>query len=482
MSTQKKSHNKKVFHGRIVLRLWLSMMALVVISILFMWVTQIYLFSRNYARLSLGDAERRLTPVMESMAGTDLAADEWALPRLSRIFNGELILTDPDGNLLQMYSSGHRVNLEKQREERALWNQIVQMEEFQNFLKGEPYRVVDRHGGRIAGFGLGFTATYDGQPCFVILHNTIMLKTAMDLNRRQLILTSILMTGIASLLALILSRQFTRPIFQIRDAVERLTHSDFSARPQVKRDDELGQLSHSVEELGTALQRVDVLRKEVIANVSHELRSPLAVIGGYAEMVRDITWRNEAQRNEDLDLIIHESRRMSEMVSDILDYSQLQAGYIQLKKDWYSLTEILESEVTHCRPSAAEHQIRLELSCPDQELQVQVDALKMSQVIRNLLYNAINHTKDRESIRVEARTRQGVIHVSVSNPGPSIPEDERELIWERYQRSQHESGRRLGTGIGLSIVSTILKAHDMNYGVDCQDGWTSFWFECPFVI
>ena len=179
-----------------------------------------------------------------------------------------------------------------------------------------------------------------------------------------------------------------------------MLRDDFSARPELKRDDELGQLSDSVEKLGQKLQQVDILRKEVIANVSHELRSPLAVIGGYAELVRDITWKNDAQREEDLNLIISEAKRMSEMVTDILDYSQLQAGYIQLNKDWYQLYDILESEVSLCRPAAAQHQICLKLECQDKDILLYLDALKISQVIRNLLYNAINHTKEGEEIRI----------------------------------------------------------------------------------
>lgn len=485
MNIQKKI-KLAALQNRMVFRLWSIMMVLVLFGVGFMWVAQIYLFEQNYADAALTDTMNRLQPVMESLATEDLAEDERLLSHLSRIANGDMILMNQQGKLLQMYSSGHSVNIREQKEEQFIWESIRRREEFQNLLNGVPYTIVERHRNRIFGYELGFPVTYDGEPCFMILRNMLMLKTTLDLNRRQLIILSILLTAIASVLAAVLSRQFTNPIYQIRDAVVRLTHHDFSARPQLNRDDELGQLSRSVEELGQALQQVDVLRKEVIANVSHELRSPLAVIGGYAEMVRDITWKDEAQRNEDLNLIISESRRMSAMVTDILDYSQLQAGYIQLKKDCYNLYDILESEVLACRPGAAEHQIRITLDCHRAELPIQADALKLSQVIRNLLYNAINHTQEQGEILVCTEERQAEpdetgqprrIRVSVKNPGPPIPEAERELIWERYQRSQHHNGRRLGTGIGLSIVSTILQAHEMTYGVDCENGWTIFWFE-----
>jgi signal transduction histidine kinase len=96
-----------------------------------------------------------------------------------------------------------------------------------------------------------------------------------------------------------------------------------------------------------------------------------------------------------------------------------------------------------------------------------------------LLYNAINHTQDDRTITVKIADVVNGVRVSVINPGEEIPKEERELIWERYQRSQHQGGRKQGTGIGLSIVSALLKSHGMPYGVDCHDDLTVFWFECP---
>ena len=261
--------------------------------------------------------------------------------------------------------------------------------------------------------------------------------------------------------------------------MDELAKGNLEAVPDITQGDEIGQLAESVKELGRALQRVDGLRKEVIANVSHELRSPLALIGGYAEMVRDIHWKEAEKREEDLNLIMREACRMSEMVSDILDYSQLQAGYLQLHRDWYNLYEIVESEVLLCEQSASEYQISIRIAFESREMEAYVDALKISQVVRNLLYNAINHTKGGQPIIVDITESGMECTVEIKNAGEPIPEEERKLIWERYQRSQHQGGRREGTGLGLSIVSTILEAHGMPYGVDFREGMTIFWFQCP---
>lgn len=476
MNTQK-NNRLSVIGNRMVFRLWAIMMALVIFGIGFMWVVQIFLFEQNYANTALSEALNRMEPVMESLATEDISQDEHLLPYLSHIANGDLVLMRKDGTILQLYSYGHPIDAEIPNKNRKVWNMIRSSEEFSKLEDGVPYRKIEKHGNQVFAFELGFPVTYNGEQCYLIMHNFLMLQTALNLNRRQLTLLTVVLTVTASILAAVLSRQFTKPIYIIKDSIDRLAKNDFTAAPAIHREDELGQLSHSVEELGQALQRVDVLRKEVIANVSHELRSPLSLIAGYAEMVRDISWKDETQRTENLDLIINEARRMSEMVSDILDYSQLQAGYIQLKKDSYNLYDVVESEVLHCRQSAAEHQIQLDFQSFCNEIMLDFDALKISQVMRNLLNNAVNHTADGETIFITICQKLNTCRVSVKNPGAPIPEEDRKLIWERYQRSQHSSGRRHGTGIGLSIVSTILDAHGMEYGVDCADGYTVFWFE-----
>lgn len=465
----------KALRSHLVFRLWAMMMTLVLFAIGFMWVVQIGLFEQNYAMASLKDARERTAGIMESLAGEDLGKDPNLLSVLSH-GSSELFLINQDGKLLEMYSAGHPVSASDRKEEFFLnhFPSGPEKKETEFPAADQPYQQVLRRGRHVIGYEMGLPVTWNGEKCFLLIRTMLMTKTVMDFNRTQLFFLTVLLTLTASLLAAVFSRHFTRPIGQIRDSVERLTKNDFTEVPAFRREDELGQLSQSVVQLRYALQRLDVLRKELIANVSHELRSPLALIGGYAEMVRDITWKQDEQRTEDLNLIIRETNRMSRMVSDILDYSQLQAGYCQLKKESLNLCELLESEITWYRPLAQEHHITLELECMQEELLTEADASKMNQVIRNLLNNAVNHTADGGCIRITADSSR----VSIANPGPPIPEEDRALIWERYQRSQHQSGRRLGTGIGLSIVRTILEAHHMAYGVDCRDGWNIFWFSC----
>ncbi|WP_191427285.1 sensor histidine kinase [Sellimonas sp.] len=475
MSTENKK--KHCLFSSMMARLWLIMMALVIFTIVLMWVIQILVLERNYTKVAIEGIQERLEPVEEQLNSEDLADNDQLIPYLSKTINGKLMIVDSEGRLEAIYSYGHQLDIDEDEKNIKPWQNIRDSEEYQSILDGESFSREVRERSQLISYEIGIPVLYNGEKEYIILtQNFTELNQVLDMNRRQLIFFSVLLMIASAILAHILSRKFTKPIHIIKGTVDDLAKGDLTAVPNLKLNDEVGQLADSVEELSRALRRVDDLRKEVIANVSHELRSPLALIGGYAEMVRDIHWKDEEKRTEDLNLIIRESKRMSEMVNDILDYSQLQTGYLQLKKEWYNLYEIVESEIMFCEPSAREYGIQLRFVSDETEIPVYVDALKMSQVIRNLLYNALNHTENKKEIIVSLKTGEDGCLVEVKNPGNPIPEEERELIWERYQRSQHQAGRREGTGLGLSIVSTILKAHGMTYGVDYQDQMTVFWF------
>lgn len=471
---------KNPLSSKIVLRLWLIMMLLVMLGVAFMWVAQIFLFEQNYIAATIVEVRSGLQAIMEELKTEDLAYNEQLIISLSKSTNGKMVLCDGDGKIISLYSAGHSLSNSQESDAMAgIVQYIMQSEEYQQVLQGKSYDKIIRYGSEPMALEIGIPVLYDDQEGSVLLfHSLDQLQTVLGINRNQLITVSVILTFSAAVLAAWLSRRFVKPIRIIKDTVDSLAKGDLTATPGLSMNDELGQLSDSVDELGQALRRVDILRKEVIANVSHELRAPLALIKGYAEMVRDINWKDDKKRNDDLNLIISEAGRMSEMVNDIMDYSQLQAGYIQLKKDWYNLCEIVESEIDHSRQDASEYGIKIVLENQTSDIPIHADALKISQVMRNLLNNAVNHTTDHGIITVAIKGNENKVKVSVINPGEPIPMEDREMIWERYQRSQHHGGRKKGTGIGLSIVSTFLKAHGMPYGVDCEEGMTAFWFEC----
>lgn len=460
--------------SKMLLRLWGVMMLLVVLVLVFLWFVQIQFFEPNYMNATISQLSTQAGSVAEEVEALNsfaAKAKDNPLYLLSKTVNGKVFLVGEDGKILYAYSRMLITNdHELQNDEKGLQDKYHIV-----FSKGSLGEIIKYPEGSSKIY-VGVPLEFEGKPAALILYNSVTeLEALMELNRQQLLILSVLLTAAASVFSYLLARSFTKPVKNIEETVKQLATGDFTAVPSVKRGDELGQLSQSVEALSHELQRIDVLRKEVIANVSHELRAPLALISGYSEMVRDVTGPDETKRNQNMDLIIRESRRLSEMVDDIMDYSQLQAGYSELKLELCDPLELAEGSVQYAREAAKQYGIAVSLKHDKELSAVRMDALKMSQVMRNLLNNAINHTESGGTITVEVCQKQGVT-VSVTNPGEPIPSEEAGIIWERYSRRQHQGERKEGTGIGLAIVRTILESHGFGYGVRSGGHENSFWF------
>jgi signal transduction histidine kinase len=457
--------------SKFTIRVWLAIMLLVAVSIAFLWTIQLGLFERSYIDAAVNEMENRVEPIIEDI---DSYGMEEAVSYISAAVHGKVFLLDGDGDLLYAYGIGLPAVLDEVDESMMHYFS----ENLEQVLAGQDYEQLIRDDRQDLKLAQGIPANYKGQNYAIFTFTYMDEISAMQVvNLQQLFVLSVALAVAAGFLAFLLARHLVKPLKTIEKAVNRMTEGDLTAKPGLTRSDELGQLSDSVEKLGISLQRVDVLRKEVIANVSHELRAPLSVIIGYSEMVRDISGKDETKRTEHMDLIIQEAERLSRMVSDIMDYSQFQSGYIVLKKSETDLYALVESEVIYARKVAAPYRISILLENGIGAVSLYLDPIKMSQVLRNLLNNAINNTKDGETITVSIARQNSVVRAEVKNPGPAIPPEEQEIIWERYRKSQHQGSRREGTGIGLSIVSTILEAHGIKYGVESANGTNTFWFE-----
>jgi signal transduction histidine kinase len=240
--------------------------------------------------------------------------------------------------------------------------------------------------------------------------------------------------------------------------------------------DEIGQLTRALNELGQELGKAEELRRELIANVSHELRAPLTIIRGYAETVRDVTWPIDAKREDQLNAIVEESARLGSLVSDILDYSKLQSGTESILPVAFSVEETLQELVSRFSLATGQTNTVLELTCPAGE--VVFDRGQLIQVVSNLLDNAVRHAREHSRIHVRGEARDGRMRISVENEGEPIPPDEIGKIWDRYHRApKHGEAGGLGTGLGLAIVKSILERHGVDYGVESDTDKTVFWFE-----
>jgi signal transduction histidine kinase len=293
--------------------------------------------------------------------------------------------------------------------------------------------------------------------------------------RHQLWIVTVLLLFLAVILAVYLSRRLSRPIRAVTAAAHELAKGNLAISLPVTSRDEIGRLTSALNELSVELQKTDQLRKELIANVSHELRAPLAVIRGYAETVRDVTWPDNTKRQEQLTLISEEATRLTGVVRDILDYSRLQAGVEKIRQTAFPLRPLLEQVMGRYEQAAQMAGLHLLLQSPD--ITVVFDEARLVQVLHNLVNNAIDHAAPDTDITLIAQEQQGRCRIIVRNEGETIAPDELGRIWERFHRADHAGNRPLGSGLGLAIVRSILEQHRVSFGVSSDQGVTDFWFE-----
>jgi signal transduction histidine kinase len=292
---------------------------------------------------------------------------------------------------------------------------------------------------------------------------------------RQLWIITTALAVASVLLALVLSRMFSKPIVSVTRSARMMAEGKLDVALPVRSKDEIGQLTQALNELGAQLSKTETLRRELIANVSHELRSPLSVIQGFAETVRDVTWPIEEKRSAQLTMISEEAARLSHIVTDILDYSRMQSGVDSVSIETFPLRPVLKDMTGKFEVAAGQKDIRLELNCADTK--VRFDNNKLMQVLNNLLSNAINHAPEHSTVTIRAAKLMDRVKISIGNAGAPIPAAEMDRIWERYHRVPQTQGTAMGTGLGLSIVKSILSLHNVPFGVSSDEKDTVFWFE-----
>ena len=430
---KEKSNMFKFFKNRLTRSLCGAFLLLVLATLAFLWTAQIVFFEPRYIKIVSSEIEEQVLLLTDDLSDLDIVS-LWDNPlrNISAMISGRVLLIDEKGDIIFSFSAG--IPGKTDDEEVRLLGTQLSAEFHPAVIGGERIRRFF-HGSERGYFtilAMGIPVQYQGRnAALIIYHSLFAVHTLLDINRRQLVVLSIILPFAACILVIILVR---------------------------------------------ALQKVDTLQKEIIANVSHELRSPLSLIMGYTNMVRDITWNDDKERDDNLNLILREANRLSMMVDDIMDLSQLEAGCTTLHRAPVNLYEIVTQEVDSGKRAASLYNIKIDLTSFTETITANVDALKISSVLRNLLNNAINHTEDGGIITVTIDQKDSAALVSVANPGQPIPRKELDVIWERYQRVQHQAGRKEGTGIGLAIVRTILKAHGCKYGVVSENGVNTFWF------
>ena len=280
------------------------------------------------------------------------------------------------------------------------------------------------------------------------------------------------------------STKISEPIIRINNSAKSLPQGKFDAKIEKNDFDEIKQLSATLSSASKEIAKSDDLRRELMANISHDLRTPLTMIKAYAEMIRDLSGDNPEKRERHLKVIIDETDRLSSLVTDILDLSKLQAGVTELHMEMFNFSERLSSVTSRFDIIKENQGISIDLEAQD-DILLFADKTKIEQVVYNLINNAVIYAGDDNKVIVRLyRTNGGKIRFEVEDHGEGISAENLPYIWDRYykvsERATTHKRAKMGSGIGLSIVKSVLEQHGFAFGAESNLGKGSkFWFEAP---
>ena len=305
------------------------------------------------------------------------------------------------------------------------------------------------------------------------------LDSTTKIIREQLFYISIILFEMAFIVTIIISRRLSKPITELTDTAKQFGQGDYEISFDAKGYAEVEELSNVLEDAKDEIKKVTDLRKELIANVSHDLRTPLTMVKAYAEMIRDLSGDNPVKREEHLKVIIDESDRLSNLVNDLLAISRIESGKMELNKQSFSIKEKLEDCMTRYQLLIEQEGYDIQY-IPDDDVTVTADMEKIDQVIYNFINNAINYSGDEKVIRLVQKNKPGAVRIEVTDNGQGISKELLPKVFDRYYRGEKYKRDVVGTGLGLSICKEILKKHDFAFGVTSTEGvGSTFWFEIP---
>ena len=316
----------------------------------------------------------------------------------------------------------------------------------------------------------------DGEEQYVLALDTVLtpLSATQEILRVELLYICVILAVVSVLLAYVIYRHISRPLIETTKKAKTLAQGNLSVDFDQDDYEEIGQLNETLNYAAKELKKTEALQRELLSNISHDLRTPLTLITGYAEMMRDIPGENTA---ENLQVVIDEGRWLSELVTDLLDLSKLQAGVEVLTLSRFSLTGQIRSMLERYNKLQEQEGYQILFSYTE-EVYVVADEIKMTQVLYNLVNNAINYTGEDKQVFLTQTVLHGWVCIEVADTGEGISPEDLPYIWDRYYKVDraHQRGK-MGTGLGLSIVKQILEKHHAGYGVRPRPGGGSiFWF------
>ena len=465
-------------------------------AILLCWVLNTTLLPRYYMHNKKEVLMENYQTISNASAQNELESDEFAVIFDNLCSNGNImaLILQQDGKVLRSSVN----DLDALRTE--FWDVLLHGDKMEVLYSNKQYQLLKKTDTRLDSEYLVLVGVLENG-------DMVLMRTAVESIRESAAISNrfLLFAGAAAIVASILvafftTRHITKPLQQLTDISKRMVDLDFNAKYESDQSnsyevEELGNhinrlsenLERTISELKTAnveLQddiekkiQIDEMRKEFLSNVSHELKTPLALIQGYAEGLQECINDDAESREFYCEVIIDEADKMNRMVKKLLTLNQLEFGNDQVIMERFDMTELIRGVANSTRILMEQKGIRLELE-NSEEAWVWGDEFKVEEVITNYMSNAINHADGEKLIRVFYTRSEDKLRVSVFNTGQPIPEEDIEKIWVKFYKVDKARTREYGgSGIGLSIVKAIMDSFHQRCDVINHEDGVEFWME-----
>lgn len=319
--------------------------------------------------------------------------------------------------------------------------------------------------------------TEEGKAVIMVYSGLSPINATLSTLRMQIVYIAFIILVAIILLITLLNRNVARPLNEITREAKQLAHGEYHPQEGIAKYTEIEDLNNTLQSAAKDIHKADKAKRDLIANVSHDLRTPLTMIQGYGEMMRDLPGE---KTDENLQVIIDETQRLKYLVNDMLDLSRLEDNRITLKKEEFFLNDLLQRNLKKFDLYTVNEGFEIETKFED-NLVVEADEMRVEQVFNNFVVNAINYSGNSKKIIVRAFKEGKYARVEVQDFGEGIEESRIDDIWERYYKIDKEHVRQVNSsGIGLSICKKILELHQVPYGVNSKlNEGSTFWFCLP---
>lgn len=316
----------------------------------------------------------------------------------------------------------------------------------------------------------------DGQYGVIVSTSLAQISTAAEVMRSILFPLALVLLILDLLFAMLFSRWFTRPVEKLSVGARQIAAGNYDVQIQVVHRDEIGQLAKDFNHMAAEVKRSAQLEKDILANVSHDLRTPLTLIKGYAETVRDLTGDDDDKRTEQCNIIVDETDRLTTLVNSVMELSKVQNGSEKPNPIEFDMSQLCFEVAGRYDALCDQNHWTLQLEA-DHAATVHADPAMMERVLHNLLGNAFHHIGEDGTVILRVLPQAKGCRVEVEDHGPGIPPEDLPYLFDRYYRARQDAGKA-GTGLGLSITKAILQQHGFAFGVNSAVGQGStFWFE-----